>query len=113
MRTSWDQEPVPTDDPWDGEITQKEQEALLERVAQGLSERGLGPPAIFLLEASKPLSFIASQGMVFLGPFVDAMLSWREYHVFTRLIEDRPNIERLIRRLEALEEERTARRRAQ
>ena len=112
MRRSWGQEAVPTDEP-EGEITAEEQDQLLERVAQGLSSRGLGTPSIFMLEASKPLSFIASQGMIVLGPFVDALLSWREYHVFVRMIEDRRNVERLIQRLEALEEERAARRQAE
>lgn len=110
MRRFWVQEAILTDEPR-GEITPEEQEQLLERVAQGLTVRGLGTPAIFMLEASKPLSFIASQGLIVVGPFVDAMLSWREYHVFVRMIEDRRNVERLIQRLEALEEERAAKRR--
>ena len=84
-------------------------EELLEAVAREIVARRLAAPAIFFLESSKPLSFVASQGLVFLGPFVDAAFSIPNYEGFCRLMEDRANVEKLIQRLEALEEERISR----
>ncbi len=79
---------------------------LMERVAKGLVDRGLAPPAIFVLEAMKPLSFVASQGLVVLEPFVQSLLSIPDYTAFRELLEDRRNVERLLQRIEALEDER-------
>ncbi len=69
-------------------------------------QRRLAAPAIFLLESSKPLSFIASQGLVFLGPFIDAAFEVPQYDAFCRMIESRENVEKLTRRIEELEDER-------
>ena len=79
---------------------------LLEATAKAIVDRGLAAPAIFLLESSKPLSFVASQGLVFLGPFVDAALSVPHYDAFCRMMENRENVEKLIQRIEQLEDER-------
>ena len=66
---------------------------------------GLGVPAVFLLESSKPLSFVGSQVLIFLQPFVEAFLTIRSYQRFAHLMEDRKNLELLIQRIEALDEE--------
>ncbi|HJN19194.1 MAG TPA: hypothetical protein QGH10_27120 [Armatimonadota bacterium] len=85
---------------------------LIEKVAEEIVDRRLAAPAIFLLESSKPVTFIASQGLVFLGPFVDAALSVPSYDQFCDLLEDRSNVEKLIVRIEAREEERLTKTRA-
>ena len=54
----------------------------------------------------KPLSFVGSQALVFLEPFVKAFLNLASYDRFTALMEDRKNVERLIRKIEELEDER-------
>lgn len=64
---------------------------------------------MFLLESSKPLSFVASQGLIFLGPFIDAAFEVPQYDAFCRMIEKRENVERLAQRIEELEEERLSR----
>lgn len=76
-------------------------EALLAKVADQIVRRGLSVPAVFLLESSKPMSYVGSQGLVFLEPFVRAFLSLDSYNRFVRLIEDRDNYERLIEVIEA------------
>ncbi|MFB3909149.1 MAG: hypothetical protein ACE15D_12180 [Candidatus Eisenbacteria bacterium] len=81
-------------------------EKLLTAVATKIVRMGLAVPAVFFLESSKPLSFVGSQALVFFEPFVKAFLNVASYDRFTALMEDRKNVERLIRRVEELEEER-------
>ncbi len=81
-------------------------EALLQGIAARIVRMGLAVPAVFFLESSKPLSFIGSQALVFLEPFVKAFLNLKSYDRFTALMEDRQSIERLIQKIELSEEER-------
>jgi len=88
-------------------------EELLEAVARRIAGRGLAVPAVFFLESTKPLSFVGSQALIFLQPFVEAFLTIRNYERFAALLENRENVEHLIQRMEALEEEgRAARKQA-
>lgn len=81
-------------------------EALLGLVADKICRRGLAVPAILFLESSKPLSFIGSQCLVFMEPFVKTFFSVRHYDRFAEMMEDRANVERLLTQLEAREAER-------
>jgi hypothetical protein len=81
-------------------------EALLRAVAGRIVRMGLAVPAIFFLESSKPLSFVGSQALVFFEPFVKAFLNLKSYDRFANLMEDRANVERLIRLVEEVEEDR-------
>jgi len=82
------------------------EEALLRKVAEKVVGMGLAVPAVFFLESSKPLSFIGSQALVFFEPFVKAFLNLSSYDRFASMMEDRANVERLIRRIEEIEDER-------
>ncbi len=79
-------------------------EALIDAVATRVVRMGLGVPAIFFLESSKPLSFLGSQLLVFLEPFVKTFFDIKSYDRFYTLMEDRENVEKLIQRVEDLEE---------
>ncbi len=79
------------------------QREVLGRVADEIARRGLSTVALFTLESLRPLSFVASQALVVLGPFVQALLSPRDYDVLCEALEDRANIDWLIRRLEESE----------
>jgi hypothetical protein len=61
--------------------------------------------AIFILESTKPLSFVGSQVMVFFEPIVQTFFEFRDYESIQQMIENRDNIERLIRRIETLQDE--------
>jgi hypothetical protein len=87
------------------EQRQAQREAL-GRLADRLSERSLGAIAIFTLEAGKPLSFVASQSMLFFEPFITALCSPGDYRLIAEGLEDRDNVEWVIARLEAAEERR-------
>lgn len=85
------------------------QRAVLQTVADKLLERHLEAPAILMLESIKPLSFIASQGLVFMGPLLQAVLAVQDYDTFAEALENRENVEWLIQRLEAGEGSRESR----
>lgn len=92
-----------------GEMSDDE---LLEAVAERVVRMGLAVPAVFFLESTKPLSFVGSQVLVFLEPFVSAFLTIRNYQRFARLMEDRKNLEKLMQRIEARDEEARAKEKA-
>lgn len=85
------------------------QREVLGKVAKGLAARRLTAPAIFVLEAAMPLTYVASQALVLLKPFVQAIVGIKDYEVFAAALEDRGNVEWLIQQLEAAEEQRADR----
>jgi hypothetical protein len=80
-------------------------EGILDAIARRIVRMRLAVPAVFFLESTKPLSFLGSQLLVFLEPFVQTFLTIRNYERFALLMEDRQNVERLIRRVETLDDE--------
>ncbi len=91
---------------WDDELTDEQRDAILERIAQGIVRRGMAAPAVLFLELNKPLSFVASQSLVVLTPFLAPFVGVENVHRYSRLLEKRENVERLIDRIEQLEYER-------
>jgi hypothetical protein len=85
---------------------------LIENVAHAVVARGMTAPAILVLESSKPLSFLGSQALHFLEPFVRALMDSGRFSLFAKALEDRENVERLLVRIEALDEEARAAERA-
>jgi hypothetical protein len=93
------------DSPVPGGLTPAEEdEKLLEAVAERVVRMGMAVPAIFFLESTKPLSYIGSQALVFLEPFVKSFLNLASYDRFVALLEDRQNIEKLLRKIEDRDE---------
>lgn len=84
-------------------------EEILERVAERVVRMRMAVPAILFLESSKPLSFVGSQFLVFMEPFVKTFFTATLYDRFATLMEDREQYERLIRTIERLEAERPER----
>lgn len=78
---------------------------LLRSVAGRIVRMRMGVAAVFFLESAKPLSFVGSQALVFIEPFVKAFLTLPQYDRFVRLLEDRGNVERLIQEVERLDRE--------
>jgi hypothetical protein len=78
-----------------------EDEELLDRIAAATVRWGMEVPAIFLLESSKPLSFVGSQFLHFLSPIVHTVFEARELDRLALLLERRDTVEELIVRIEA------------
>jgi hypothetical protein len=86
---------------------------LISKLAQEIVDRSLSAPAIMFLESTKPLSFVGSQIMVFFAPFVKAFWTGATYDQLASLLEERENVEALLKEIERLEAERAAERKAQ
>ena len=84
---------------------ESEYQDLIEKVAEKVVSWRLTVPAIVFLESTKPLSFVASQALVFFDPIVRSLFSWKDYERFYNMLEDRQNIELLIREIERQESE--------
>jgi hypothetical protein len=91
------------------ELSEARRDELIERWAARIVDRGLRTPAVFLLEAHKPLGGIGAQLLLGLQPVLQALLqmSTVELAAFVRYPD---NIERLILRIEELDEQRRQRR---
>jgi len=89
--------------PEEESLTEQERD-LIKRIAQKVVERGMTVPAILFLESVKPLNYIGSQVLVFLEPFMHAILkSVTDYNLFRRMMEKRDNVERLLQKIEELD----------
>lgn len=79
-------------------------EDLVESVAREIQLRGLTASAVMFLEASRPYRALGSQAMLFFDPLLrgvfDGGLAGMD-----RLLADDTGIERLIERLEELDDE--------
>ena len=84
-------------------VSPERQKELIEKLARKIVEMRLTTPAIFLLESSKPLSFIGSQALVFLQPVVQAVFPFKEYQEIAVMLEERKNVEKLIVAIERLD----------
>lgn len=92
----------------DDELSPQQRDELVEKIARAVVDRNLTAPAVFFLESVKPLSFIGSQVMVFLDPIVRSIFNLRGYNEVRLAMEDRQNVELLLRRIEALDAEKRA-----
>jgi hypothetical protein len=96
--------------PEDKALTPEEQD-LLHRVAAKIVQKQMTVPAILFLESVKPLNWIGSQVMVFLDPFVSAIVgqkssilfSYKDYNLLRQMMERRENTERLLQKIEELD----------
>ncbi len=78
----------------------EEDERLLDKLAAGVVRYGMTVPAIFLLESSKPLSFVGGQFLHFLSPIVHSLVDARELDRLAFLLERRDTVEELLLRIE-------------
>lgn len=84
-------------------LGEEEKEKLLNEIANYIVKMRLSDVAIFLLESSKPISFLSSQFLIFLRPFVSVYFSPQTYDKLIEVLNDRNNIEKLIKLIEEKE----------
>ncbi len=84
------------------EGTAWQEETLISHLVDWIARQGLATPAVFLLEAGKPFSFLGSQVLWMLQPLLGSVMGYERMAVYARLLEDRAAVERLLRRLESL-----------
>jgi hypothetical protein len=81
-------------------ISPEQEEALLRPIISYVAARRLEVPAVFLLELTKPLSFIASQAVVLASPVLGAILGLPTAEALYLVLADRARVEKLIQSLE-------------
>ena len=78
----------------------QEDRAFIARLAGFIEARGLTAPAVAALEASRPYTFLGSQFLTFMKPFAHLALPGDDYDRFTRLMENRGNLDVILEELE-------------
>ncbi len=92
------------------EVTKERRDEIFKKIAEKVVEMKLTPVAIVMLESSKPISFVGSQLMVFFQPIYSAVFPAQPYNEIATLMEDRANVELLIREIEKVEDEKRSKR---
>jgi len=85
-----------------------DEDAAVEEIARRVVAEGMGAAAILFLETSKPISFLAGQAAIFATPLVGGFIEPMRLERYADLFSRRDFVERVIRRIEDLENERAA-----
>jgi hypothetical protein len=93
---------------WDEPLTEEKKVEIADKIASQVVKRGLSVPAILFLEMHKPLSRIAANTAVVFSPFIIPFCGLSFFDNYSQFLEERDNIERVIRRIEELTEEERA-----
>ena len=78
------------------------EEEIIYEFAEKIVDKDLTVPAIFLLESTKYISFIAGQILIFLNPILTFFVNDKKYNQFVKIIEKRENLELLMLNIEEL-----------
>lgn len=88
---------------WDKDLTPEERDALIDKLAKQIVAREMQTVAIMFLEMHRPFSFLAGQSLLVGSGFLAPLFGPQNIRSFSKLLEDRANIDRLIQRIETLE----------
>jgi hypothetical protein len=77
-----------------------EENAVLDKLAHKVVDKGMAVPAILFLESVKPLNYIGSQMMVFFEPIVQTVFNFKDYSTLRTTLEKRHSIEILLLKIE-------------
>jgi len=83
----------------------------MDRFARKVVGWRMTAPAILFIESAKPLSFLGNQALIFFQPIVQSIFNFKTYDEFIEVLEDRHNLEYLLRRIEEFEAEYIAKQR--
>ncbi|MAJ45351.1 MAG: hypothetical protein CMF96_11505 [Candidatus Marinimicrobia bacterium] len=84
------------------QLTKAEQAHII-RLAKRIFDYRLSVPVILFLDMMKYVSFYGSQAMVFFGPILTIFIKSDPYYRMAELMQDRNNIELLLKEIEKLE----------
>jgi hypothetical protein len=93
---------------WDEPLTEEKKAEIVDKLATQVVKRGLSVPAVFFLEMHKPLCRVAANAAVMFSPFIIPFSGFALFDHYSQFLEERENIERLIRRIEEMTEEERA-----
>ena len=83
-------------------MMKKNDKNILTLFAQKIVDKKVSVLAIFLLESTKYVSFIAGQALIFFGPILTLFIEDKKYYDFIALLDKRENVEFLISKIEDL-----------
>lgn len=83
-------------------LTDSQRDEMIDSIAHKITDRRMEAPAVLFLEMHKPLSFITSQTILVAMPFIAPLLGPERTANFSKLLQDKDNVERLILRIEEL-----------
>lgn len=83
-------------------LSENEIDEALSRVAAKIVARRLETPAVVFLEMHRPLSFVASQGLLAALPLIGPIVGTDKILGMSRILENRANIDRLISHIEEM-----------
>lgn len=95
--------------PQDAQRESELRDRVIERVAGLVVERRLETPAVLLLESSRPLTFLAGQGVLAAVPLIGGFIPPADLEALSRVLDSEENLELLIARIEELARQRDAR----
>ncbi|MFZ5918163.1 MAG: hypothetical protein ACOYZ7_14565 [Chloroflexota bacterium] len=71
-------------------------EESIQRLADWLCRHGLAAPAMFLLEANRPLNFLGGQALYALQPLIGPLIGHDVIAAYARLLEEPASVDRLL-----------------
>jgi hypothetical protein len=83
-----------------GKSGQEQSEQLIEQLTQQLDHWHLTLPALLFLQVTRPLSFIASQGLLLCEPLLGEAYHEAPIRRYADLLADRDKLDRLMSHLE-------------
>ena len=84
-------------------IMKNDEKNTLIKFAQKIVDKKASVLAIFLLESTKYISFVAGQTLIFFGPILTLLINDKKYYDFVNLLEKRENVEFLISKIEDIQ----------
>ena len=81
----------------------------IERIARAIVDRRLETPAVLFLEANRPLTFFAGQGVLAALPLIGGFIPPADIEAFARVLDSQESLDLLIERIEILVQERDSR----
>ena len=91
----------------DTPLSEEELNAAIDSVAKKIVDRRLEVAAVLFLEMHKPLSFVASQGVLVAIPMLGPLIGAQRMADISKILRERANIETLISRIEDMAAEKT------
>lgn len=88
-----------------GPLSEADRE-MLARLALAIARRRMVAPAVIFLESLRPLSYVGSQAMLFLRPFLTPLFNAASYDRLAEILERREGIEELVKAIERVDEDR-------
>ncbi len=89
------------------ELSEEEEEELIEKVSTSIVKSGFGTVALLYLESYKPLSFVGGQmGLFYLSPILPLLGRWGQLGTdLMMLISKKENVDKIINRIKELMQE--------